>query len=715
MKKWCYCLFWRWLIILAVMLNGGLAMASIMNTKHNLSTDGAGSYRASAEQRVCLMCHTPHSGDPAVPLWNHTLSAATYTPYSSTTLNAAPGQPTGSSKLCLSCHDGTVAIGSLVNMPGSFGEAPEVYSGIISGLTDTLMLSPTNIGDDLSDDHPISFVYDNALASITGELKNPLLIPEPIKLEGGEVQCTSCHEPHSDDYPMFLRMSFTDGADFGSQLCLACHKKDGWLDVGNKHRESVATWNLADSNPWHLTALDVTLDTVQKNACESCHRSHGGLSNKRLLKQGGDEAVCLVCHGGSDPFLGNVSDGGDPTFNIQTYLEGSKYAHPITAYSGRHLPIRETIGVIQGVVREDKDNFGATPGTRHSECPDCHNPHFAKAGVSPNAEVSATDNTRSDAYEALEGVWGVTPISWPLSNWGTILRSQYAEVDNATQQYQICLKCHSDYAYDGATPPYSYASGFPGYVLTDQGREFNPNNASYHRVTDTATIVPNDFIMTVGATPYDYGSVSAPPFPSLLQGFTATSKMNCSDCHSDPDGMGAAPTGPKGPHGSDYPFILRAPWTQNTGQASYVSDHLCFECHVASVYTASGSILNWQNTGFSGTGLMDGSCGSVAGQENLHVYHSCKKDTPCMACHAAVPHGFNKASLLVFGRDIGSDAGADPEPYNRNSTRRASIGGLDYGIPSDATLTRLGTASAQSGNWIKSDCHTATGVGTCSP
>jgi len=665
------------------------------------------------------MCHTPHGSDPAVPLWNHTLSSANYTLYTSTTLNASPEQPTGSSKLCLSCHDGTVAVGSVVNMPGSYGVSENVYSGVIAGLTETLsVLSSANLGTDLRDDHPISFLYDDALALYSTELKNPADIPGPIKLdENGDMQCSSCHEPHSNLYPMFLRMDFVDGSDFGSQLCLACHDKFGWAFAGtNKHRDSLATLK-AGTTPWHITGLDPThplnpttdIDTVQENACESCHRSHGGDINGRLLKENAEEAMCLVCHGGAGA-NGNVSDDADTTYNIQPYFE-KPYAHPI-AYTGRHLPIRETAGVIRRV-REDKDNLR---DFRHSECQDCHNPHFGQEGVSPNAEAAGTDNTRSATYGTLEGVWGVAPSSWP-SNWGSILRSAYTEIDTVTQQYQVCLKCHSDYAFDtegGSSIPYSYASAFAGdYQLTDQGQEFNPNNASYHRVVSPAIMsLTNDFKMNSETD--DYNS-------SLLKGFTAASEMNCSDCHSDPDGMGAGiPLGPKGPHGSQYSFILRAPWTENTGQSTYVTGHLCFECHLASAYTTSGSIADWQSTGFSGTGLADGSCGSIAGLENLHVYHSCKKNTPCMACHAAVPHGFDKASLLVFGRDIASDPlginpGADPEPYNRHSSRRVSIGGLDYGIPSDADLTRLGSASAQSGNWVKADCHTSLGVGTCSP
>jgi hypothetical protein len=84
--------------------------------KHNLSTTGPGPVKATVLTEICVFCHTPHNANPAVPLWNQTLSSGvTYLPYTSTTLKATVGLPTGSSKLCLACHDGTVALGSTIN------------------------------------------------------------------------------------------------------------------------------------------------------------------------------------------------------------------------------------------------------------------------------------------------------------------------------------------------------------------------------------------------------------------------------------------------------------------------------------------------------------------------------------------------------------------------------------------------------------------------
>lgn len=164
---------------------------------------------------ICIACHTPHNADgtvPNVPLWNHELSAvATYTLYSSNTLNATMGQPSGSSKLCLSCHDGTVAL--------------ENFGGATGGIT---FVSTGNVGTNISDDHPISFDYDDALATADGELATPSSALSGLggtiaadMLFGGQMQCGSCHDVHNGEGVTHLLLK-TNAA---SALCLTCHTK----------------------------------------------------------------------------------------------------------------------------------------------------------------------------------------------------------------------------------------------------------------------------------------------------------------------------------------------------------------------------------------------------------------------------------------------------------------------------------------------------------
>ena len=160
----------------------------------------------------CVACHTPHFSLTDGPLWNHMTTTETFTLYSSTSLNTTVSQPDGPSKLCLSCHDGTIAV--------------TAYGGHPLGENEYYVLNP--IGTNLEDDHPISFVYDSTLAGQDGELHDPSSSPSGL---GGTIQedllvndsmeCSTCHDVHNtlsvgNDH--LLKIAASD-------LCLTCHDK----------------------------------------------------------------------------------------------------------------------------------------------------------------------------------------------------------------------------------------------------------------------------------------------------------------------------------------------------------------------------------------------------------------------------------------------------------------------------------------------------------
>ncbi len=165
-------------------------------------------------QEICVACHAPHNNiDVAdAPLWNHDISTATYTLYSSPTFDAEDiSQPVGVTKLCLSCHDGTVAIDSFGGMEGS-----------------TYISEGRNLGDDLSNDHPVSFTYDSDLAVVDGGLHDPAITSSSLggtidedMLFAGRMECASCHDVHNKyELPRLLKIN-----NDGSGLCLTCHDK----------------------------------------------------------------------------------------------------------------------------------------------------------------------------------------------------------------------------------------------------------------------------------------------------------------------------------------------------------------------------------------------------------------------------------------------------------------------------------------------------------
>jgi predicted CXXCH cytochrome family protein len=203
--------------------------SQMVNTGHDLSTGSTGTtFDATNVNEICVFCHTPHQAAAANaqdPLWNHTLSStASYGAYSSVTMNANPTAFGGGaaavgtanvSQLCMSCHDGTIGVGSLYNPPNV--ATPDNNATTITG--------SALVGTSLADDHPVNFTYNAALATADGGLETPVSANyvdagSTVPLFGATVQCASCHDPHDDTYTPFL---VTTNAD--SALCVTCHAK----------------------------------------------------------------------------------------------------------------------------------------------------------------------------------------------------------------------------------------------------------------------------------------------------------------------------------------------------------------------------------------------------------------------------------------------------------------------------------------------------------
>jgi predicted CXXCH cytochrome family protein len=235
---------------------------SVIDSPHNLSTFGPSIIRATTQEQVCIFCHTPHNASPIRPLWNRFMPVDAYVVYSSNSLDARPGQPTGSSKMCLSCHDGTIALGSIVSQ----NQIIQMAQGIT-----TLPPGSTNLGTDLSDDHPISFRYDSSLVFKDPKLVDPHQLPPQLRLDHNrELQCTTCHDPHDDSRGYFLVMSNENSA-----LCRSCHQ--------------------------------ISATTVTEHAdCTSCHRTHTAPSGPYLLTRDRITSTCLTCHSGNHGRAKNI-------------------------------------------------------------------------------------------------------------------------------------------------------------------------------------------------------------------------------------------------------------------------------------------------------------------------------------------------------------------------------------------------------------------------
>lgn len=253
-------------------------MGSIVNTRHNLTqsflADRAGIMNIGRNNygEVCVYCHTPHGASTQInaPLWNRTINTGSYQIYDKPrTLNQPIGQPGVSSLTCLSCHDGSIAVDSIINMPGSGGYEPAQMTSVNEAFLDSWTgpgignhwqlhtstsggscgfchnpnedfgapdFTAFTIGTDLRDDHPIGVLYPQAFGPGV-DFNQPTLTTRgglmtvfdtdgsntadknEVRMynngSGARVECASCHDPHgvpSGDTgttfnPSFLRIN----------------------------------------------------------------------------------------------------------------------------------------------------------------------------------------------------------------------------------------------------------------------------------------------------------------------------------------------------------------------------------------------------------------------------------------------------------------------------------------------------------------------------
>lgn len=232
----------------------GSASAGVVGSKHDMTTaTGAAAQTTGATAQVCVFCHTPHGSDASVtaaPLWNKSLPIATdFQDYTSSTLDGTADLAGSPSLACLSCHDGTQAMDTVLNAPTNASGYNYNASGaqIDTGAVDVMAGEPVPVlGEDLRDDHPVSVEYagggatfgtaytannaayaDSAFQAVVLVSGNSRagasgLLPLYEKTAGGNafVECASCHDPHNNTNFSFLRIS-----NDASAVCVSCHDK----------------------------------------------------------------------------------------------------------------------------------------------------------------------------------------------------------------------------------------------------------------------------------------------------------------------------------------------------------------------------------------------------------------------------------------------------------------------------------------------------------
>ncbi len=788
-------------------------ISDIRNTKHNFSAtvvpglpDGASrTVQASSESQICAFCHTPHKGaqQSRAPIWNRKLSGTTYTPYTTSSMDAVDlAQPNNKSKLCLSCHDGTLAIGS-VNVLNRVEDAQVKMrgtkaDGTMPGGVDERSGFTRRLGTDLTNDHPVSFTYDTAQFNRDGELRDPASVTflgernagghkPTLPLEDGQMECVSCHDPHirstEGENIKFLRVnrfqksapvegSFSQANDI---ICLACHEKSGWADSAHAN-PAVA------SNEVYTDAAAAIREFPQgtqvwQAACLNCHDPHTVQGSRRLLREGTDDSGQLQSVGGG---VIRVKQGGKPAIEETCYachsMDGGVLERqdqkglfePPDIKSDFSMQVHMPIASDEQAAGEERHSIGSYPApqsgkdfmespqhmgkgdlsNRHAECTDCHNPHRVIKNRRFNDNPKVPDEEGTHVHNAgdfrvedngahtnlasgvLRGAWGIepvygntefgsNPISFEVKRGDAIVGgSTDVSAPYVTREYQICFKCHSNYAYD--TPPplgVNHSGGTPAgtnalYNYTNQAMEYQ--SPEDHKGEGTPSSPKGVYVDGAPCAQVNLGIRK--PFGLPEQAITIQ------DLLDDPNTetlAGLAPrTGTQDPEGNciNYDEDNHRSWhpvTQPTGRTPAVRDAnaddwhepfnaavgvqtmYCSDCHGSD--TQQGTVVPrgpqpngpvWGPHGSDNEFLLKGSWSDETGQNTA-------SDGLCFKCH-----NFDYYGKKLPGGPIGSNNTQDS-----GFSRDASLGFAScLYVPS----VNLHTGHAQEGqvdNFRCSYCH----------
>ena len=577
---------------------------------HDLSPSSSAPVHGIASQ-ACLYCHAPHSGlggSIPSPLWDEQLSTATYTLYESSTYVEKGAQPSlgADSSLCLSCHDGTVALGQTI----AYQKIP------ITGN----MNKPDIFGTALQSSHPFSLVLPmkdspDLVASLVSQGKTG----DPtgkVRLVNGNIECTSCHNPHVQaGDPVNLNFLVIDSSS--SQMCLDCHDPNRVMSGQVNH---LAGW----TNAIHATATNKTTNqpyvggyaTVAQNGCNGCHMPHNAPGPARLLR-GPNEQDCIACHNGGS----NLSPAAPNVF-----AEFAKISHPFTTGNNTH----------------DAAESALLNQNRHATCVDCHNGHADQRVASfPPPPLIRVSQTNVTGISANDGVTVVYP---------------------AINQYENCLRCHGTSTGKVSNPIFGY---LPIWAVSapdplNEIPQFSPNATSSHPAFHPRNSPFPQPSLRQYMTNID----------GISQGRAMGTQIFCSDCHNSDDNREFGGAGPNGPHGSKFTHILerRYEFSQAPAPGQPISNlfpnpdlsvngpyGLCAKCHDLSVIMTNSSFT--QHSRHINDGFTCSTCHTAHGMGATSPYISGERlvnfDINVVAPNGSTPisysHATNSCTLTCHG------------------------------------------------------------------
>ncbi|EHP88232.1 hypothetical protein GeomeDRAFT_0894 [Geobacter metallireducens RCH3] len=608
---------------------------------HNIAFKG----EESKGGKACTNCH--NSGKFASALkgsngYHHYLQNTDSITYGTIAQPALTGGATDTNRSCLMCHVDHDIFRPDINLNAGSGRAKNLRADISTTPTaaDTTSYANTDFIPDATKNGGICIsCHRTAQTNLgytqpDGSQRKPA-IPYPDTVQNQIfVYMSSAH-----NYTVSSTFSGTGTNSFVAN-CSKCHNdtlnpKSGYNAQGTSR---IKFGNHTSSIPQMLTTFGAPVTSSQK------------------------ADYCFKCHGNVAPF-------STTTPNINVYLSTPRYDwYSTSLMTARTKNIAADFNdaalthkhQVQLAAYVDKHHAGETraelSANKHVTCDDCHNHHGSKKGL----HIQAGPRNLSPA---LKGAMGVTPPTW--NAWSTARAAGTTVVwpdalVPASEEWQICFKCHS-----------SYNTNQAGWVGTNYGGadlaiQLNPTYKSGHAIIGNSRVPADSPSNFAAGTPWNKNSI-----------------MTCTDCHVNSN-TGA--NDPKGGHASANPYMLRGNYQPTLASTVDMANHgpaeMCGLCHNPLSYGISSA---------DPTGTQ-GSSGYSSGTNNLHLEHAFRQGISgykCSMCHAANIHGSPRQSMFVLKTDpapymVGSDhVGSFTRKANKTyngSECKGGIGACSAGI-----------------------------------
>ncbi|MBT1075389.1 cytochrome C [Geobacter grbiciae] len=595
--------------------------------------------------KPCTNCH--NSGKFASSLkgtngYHHYLQSTDSITYGTMAQPALTGGATDTNRNCLMCHVDHDIFRPDINLNAGSGRAKNLRADISTTPTaaNTASYANTDFIPDVTKNGGICIsCHRTAQTNLgytqpDGSQRKPA-IPYPDTVQNQIfVYMSSAH-----NYTVSSTFSGTGTNSFVAN-CSKCHNdtlnpKSGYNAQGTSR---IKFGNHTTSIPQMLTTFGAPVTSSQK------------------------ADYCFKCHGNVAPF-------STTTPNINVYLSTPRYDwYSTSLMTARTKNLAADFNdaalthkhQVQLAAYADKHHAGETraelSANKHVTCDDCHNHHGSKKGL----HIQAGPRNLSPA---LKGAMGVTPPTWTAWSTaraaGTTVTWPDALVP-ASEEWQICFKCHSSYNTNQA--------GWVGtnYGGADMAIQLNPTYKSGHAIIGNSRVPADSPSNFAAGTPWNKNSI-----------------MTCTDCHVNSN-TGA--NDPKGGHASANPYMLRGNYQPTLAATVDMANHgpaeMCGLCHNPLSYGIS-------STDPTGT---QGSSGFSSGTNNLHLEHAFRQGISgykCSMCHAANIHGSPRQAMFVLKTDpapymVGSDhVGSFTRKANKTyngSECKGGIGACSAGI-----------------------------------